>query len=225
MRAIASAMSSISVSASRAASLLLVSMLTVSIVATAAASPAMAEPAGAESARAVVKQASEELRLLVEESVDTTKAERVERIASVLAATFDLNRVGANIVGPQNYRNWTPEQRDVYVDSFIRYMVATNDSNIRLFESDRFEIVGTEPGPRDLIIVHTRYNLDAAEPAKIDFVVAERDGAWRIVDVHEDAAISLLAVKRAELNSVLKRKGFDGMITLMDKITKKVTAE
>lgn len=183
------------------------------------------EAAQDEAAKQLVAKVGEELRRVVTEADKSTKAERLDALTEILHQHFDMKRVGASIVGPDNYGKWTDEQRRSYVDSFIRYMIVTNDQHILLFQGDAFSVIGSETMPRGQHSVQTEYRVEGQKPVQIGFVVGERQGEMRVLDVQEQSAISLLEVKRAELNSVLKRKGFDGLIELMNKIADKKVAE
>ena len=50
-------------------------------------------------------------------------------------------------------------------------------------------------------------------------VMAERDGAWRIVDVLLERSISELAVRRSEYNQVLRTGGADKLAEVLDQKT------
>ncbi len=179
-----------------------------------------------EEAMAIVEQTGAALDSVVSKAAETTKAERLNALTEILDANFDMARVGANIIGPENYDKWDAAQRDAYVMGFIRYMIATNDKFIKLYRGSDFAVVGADPMPRGLYSVRTEYRIEGEpDPVKIGFVVGQKSGEWLILDVQEQSAISLLEVKRAELNSVLQRKGFDGLVTLMNKIADKMVAE
>jgi phospholipid transport system substrate-binding protein len=54
-------------------------------------------------------------------------------------------------------------------------------------------------------------------PVPLTYVMAERDGSWRIIDVLLDRSISELAVRRSEYNQVLRNGGLNELAATLDK--------
>ena len=51
---------------------------------------------------------------------------------------------------------------------------------------------------------------------ELTYVTRLIKGTWRIIDVLLDTGISELAVRRSEYRRILKSKGIDGLISILD---------
>jgi phospholipid transport system substrate-binding protein len=94
--------------------------------------------------------------------------------------------------------------------------VATYAARFNGFSGESFETLGQRQGPRDMTLVDTRIVRTDGPPVPITYVMAERDGEWRIVDVLLDKSISELAVRRSEYNQVLRTSGTEGLTETLD---------
>ncbi|MCB9602375.1 MAG: ABC transporter substrate-binding protein [Sandaracinus sp.] len=54
-----------------------------------------------------------------------------------------------------------------------------------------------------------------APPVSIDYVVARRGSAWRIVDITVDDGMSMVDNYRNQFERILRREGWDGLMTRM----------
>ena len=50
----------------------------------------------------------------------------------------------------------------------------------------------------------------------INYLMRQNGGLWQISDVYLDGTISQLATQRSEFQSILQRKGFDGLIAALN---------
>ena len=48
----------------------------------------------------------------------------------------------------------------------------------------------------------------------------QNDGAWQISDVYLDGTISQLATQRSEFGAILRREGFDGLLSTLQRKVK-----
>ena len=57
------------------------------------------------------------------------------------------------------------------------------------------------------------------EDVHLNYRLRQVDGEWRIIDIYLNGTISELALRRSEYSSVLKREGFEKLLTtLNDKV-------
>ena len=54
-----------------------------------------------------------------------------------------------------------------------------------------------------------------APAVSIDYLVVQRDGAWRIVDITVDDGMSMVDNYRNQFERILRREGWDGLMTRM----------
>jgi phospholipid transport system substrate-binding protein len=140
---------------------------------------------------------------------------RYKQLQPILEKTFDFERMIAAAAGSY----WTSAdeaQRQRLLDAFTDLSVTTYAARFDGFSGESFETLGERQGPRDTVLVDTRLNRTDGPPVPITYVMTERDGEWRIVDVLLDKSISELAVRRSEYNQVLRTSGTEGLTETLD---------
>lgn len=176
--------------------------------------PVPAQPALAPEA-AVVDVLQNGLIENLENPAASASRARSAALGALIAETFDINAMGAVAVGIRNYQNWTRDQKTAFLDAFARFLVATHSSRFEGVKGQRFEIEGSEDAQSGRKLVHARYFREGHDPVQIDYLVQNRNGDWRVLDVYLDGTVSLLALHRAEFASVLRDRGFDNFIAAM----------
>ena len=176
-------------------------------------------PAGAASAAvAVIERLHESLIATMKDADRLGIDGRYARLEPILVKSFDFERMLAAAAG----KYWTDAdeaQRQRLLTAFTRLSVMTYASRFTGFSGESFEVVGERQGPRDTTLVDTRLVRTAEPPVPITYVMAERDGEWRIVDVLLERSISELAVRRSEYNQVLRTGGADKLAEVLDQKT------
>lgn len=190
------------------------------------AAPAAAlEEAEAKDARAVVAKLADDLSTLAARTEDLPRAESVEQAHAILRDSFDLKRIAAATVGRSRFEAWDAEQQSAYVDAFIRYTLASQTGALTRYEQDKLSIESVSDAPGGMLMVRTRYS-GGEEPSVVDFMLARNEaGRFQIVDLIVDGAVSQLQLRRAEFNSVLQSKGYDGLLKILRKKTDMLLAK
>ena len=140
---------------------------------------------------------------------------RYKQLQPILEKSFDFERMIAIAAGSY----WTSAdeaQRRRLLEAFTKLSVTTYAARFNGFSGESFEMLGQRQGPRDTALVDTRLNRTDGPPVPITYVMTERDGEWRIVDVLLDKSISELAVRRSEYNQVLRTSGTEGLSETLD---------
>jgi phospholipid transport system substrate-binding protein len=161
------------------------------------------------------------IELLHGELLDTMKQAkelgvkgRYERLAPVLATTYDIASMSRIAVG-QSWASLAPEQQAAIVDAFTRMMVATYASRFNGFSGETFEVVQIlDQAPADKMI-KTRIVQSNGKAVALNYLMRKSGSEWKIVDVYLDGTISELASRRAEFNSILKSGGPDALIATL----------
>ena len=146
--------------------------------------------------------------------------QRYDALTPVIDQVFDLEAILKISVGPQ-WPALSPEQQASLRQAFRRYTIATYVSNFDGFSGQRFEIQPGSMAAGADEIVQTRIVPASGEPHRLDYVMRQMGGAWKVVDVLADGSISRVAVQRSEIRAVLARGGAPA---LLDRLRKK-TAE
>jgi phospholipid transport system substrate-binding protein len=146
--------------------------------------------------------------------------QRYDSLAPVIDQTFDLQDILESSVGPR----WTTlpsEQQKSLKEAFRRYTIAIYVTNFDSFSGQRFEIQPSSASVGTDQVVQTRIVPASGEPHRLDYVMRQASGNWKVVDVLADGSISRVAVQRSEMRGPLASGGGPA---LLDRLQKK-TAE
>jgi phospholipid transport system substrate-binding protein len=119
------------------------------------------------------------------------------------------------ILGPP-WRTLSPELQQQMVEAFSEYSIATYANRFSSYSGERFSV---DPSPTRLasgdVIVHTQLKTNDPEPVRLDYLMREGDGRWKIIDVFLSGTISELAARRSEFSSVLRQGGAAALIDML----------
>ena len=146
-------------------------------------------------------------------------AGRKDRIAPVIHASLDLPFITRFAVG-RYWKDLSGDERGAIVDVFSRWTVAHYAARFNGYSGERFETVSTETARRKRELVRTVLEVsdDDAENVTLDYLLHEKDGKWRIINVIANG-VSDLSLKRADYGAVLKSQGFQ---SLLDKLEEQI---
>jgi phospholipid transport system substrate-binding protein len=143
---------------------------------------------------------------------------RYETLAPVLTEAYDFPEM-ARVSSGRYWRELNQDQRRQLIAAFTDYSLATYATRFDSFDGERFEVLDEQAAPADAIRVNNQIVPANGQPIRIDYLLRQRGGAWRIVDVYLKSSVSELAVRRSEFTSLLAKQGFDGLIAaLKDKV-------
>ena len=139
-------------------------------------------------------------------------AGRKDRIAPVIHASLDLPFITRFAVG----RHWSKldaGERDAIVEVFSRWTVAHYAARFNGYSGERFEFVSAETSRRKRELVRTVLEVsdDAAENVTLDYLLHDKDGTWRIINVIANG-VSDLSLKRADYGAAINAGGLDALI-------------
>ena len=119
-------------------------------------------------------------------------------------------------------RHWKklPEaDQQRWLELFRRHITANYAGQFTGYTGESFETMGEEPAIRDTRVVRTRLTRPSEEDVQLNYRLREVDGEWRIIDIYLNGTVSELALRRSEYSAVLKREGFEKLLTtLNDKV-------
>jgi len=172
--------------------------------------------AGASAVSASIEQLHAALLQIMKAGQLTPFQQRYDTLAPVIDRTFDLDGILRISVGPR-WATLPPEQQAALEEAFRRYTIATYVSNFDNFTGQRFEI---DPGPiaaGDDQIVQTRIVPRSGEAHRLDYVMRQIGGTWKVVDVLADGSISRVATQRSEMRAVLANGGGPALLERLQK--------
>ncbi len=189
----------------------IVSSLAAFLIFVFSALPAAAE----ESPSTVINEFHQDLLMVMKEAKALGIQGRYNYLAGSMDQAFDMRRM-VRIAAGGFWRKANPEQRKTLVVAFTRMSITTYADQFDSFSGQAFETLGERPGPQKTVLVATRILRPGDSPANLTYVMKKVKGRWRIADVLLDNSISQLAVRRSEYRSVLKSRGVDGLITVLN---------
>ncbi len=94
--------------------------------------------------------------------------------------------------------------------------IATYAARFDDYSGETFEIVSAEKSVRDTMLVKTRLIKSDGSPVALNSLTRPSGEDWRIIDVFLDARFSELARLRADYTAVIKRQGFDSLLSTIE---------
>lgn len=140
---------------------------------------------------------------------------RYARLAPVVDRTFDIPTMTRLAIGPA-WATLSPAQQQQILGAFDHYVAATYADRFDSYSGEQLQVTGERPNGAD-VIVQTKIIKSNGEETRLDYLMRQDQGFWRISDVYLDGTISQLAVHRSEFHSILQRQGVDGLVMALNR--------
>jgi len=140
---------------------------------------------------------------------------RYARLAPVVDRTFEIPTMTRLAIGP-SWGTLSPAQQQQLLGAFAHYIAATYADRFDSYSGEQLQVTGQRPSGTD-IIVQTTIVKSNGETTRLDYLMRQDQGFWRIFDVYLDGTISQLAVHRSEFHSILQREGVDGLVMALNR--------
>ena len=143
-------------------------------------------------------------------------AGRRDRIAPVVRESLDLPFIARFSLG-RHWKGLGAEQQDSFTQVFSRWTVAHYAARFNGYTSEQFKTISSAPARRGRELVRTvlEVNDDPADNVKLDYLLHDRDGKWRIVNVIANG-VSDLSLKRADYGALIKTQGLDSLVVKLE---------
>ena len=140
---------------------------------------------------------------------------RYSRLAPVVNRTFDIPTMTRLAIGP-HWGTLSPAQQQQLVAAFEHYVAATYADRFDAYSGEQLQVNGERPHGAD-VMVETHIIKSNGETTRLDYLMRQNEGSWRISDVYLEGSISQLAVHRSEFHSILQREGVDGLVLALNR--------
>ncbi|HEY1764659.1 MAG TPA: ABC transporter substrate-binding protein [Opitutaceae bacterium] len=121
------------------------------------------------------------------------------------------------VVGPP-WRSLTPEQQQDLTAAFSDFSISTYANQFSGYSGQSFAVdPKATPQASGDVIVRTTLKTGDPEPVKLDYLMRQISGEWKIIDVYLNGTISQLAARRSEFGSVLRNSGPSALIEMLKK--------
>lgn len=141
---------------------------------------------------------------------------RYDKLAPVLAKTYDLPLMTRIAVG-QSWDTLSAPQRQSIVNAFTKMTTATYANRFDGFSGETLEVLQTIDQPHGDKLVKTRIAQSDGKILTLNYLVRNTGNEWRIIDVYLNGTISELASRRAEFGAILKSGGPDALVASLNK--------
>lgn len=140
---------------------------------------------------------------------------RLKTLTPVLDATYDYTSMTRSASG-SHWKQFTPAQQGQLVMAFSHMSAATYAARFNDYGGETFVTVATKDAPGGGVLVQTQLQRTKGEPVKLDYLVKDNGGGWRIVDVFYMGGISEVANQRSQFLAVLKGQGPEQLIAALE---------
>jgi phospholipid transport system substrate-binding protein len=140
---------------------------------------------------------------------------RYERLAPILNETYDTPFMAEKSVG-RHWKEASPTDQAELVATFSRFMISNYAGRFDDYSGQAFKIVSEEPSAQGSVLVRTRLTDPQGDDVQLDYRLRDAGGSWRIIDVYLNGTVSELALRRSEYVSLIKRDGWQGLISALD---------
>jgi len=141
-------------------------------------------------------------------------AGRYARIEPVVRRVFDIPFMTRLAVGPE-WASLTEAQRQQVSQAFERYVAAVYAERFDNYSGEKLQVTGEQPSAGGTIIT-SQIVKSSGEPVHINYLMRQNAGTWQIADVYLNGTISELATRRSEFASILRTRGIDGLIAMLN---------
>ncbi|MDR2777841.1 MAG: ABC transporter substrate-binding protein [Rickettsiales bacterium] len=128
---------------------------------------------------------------------------------AIVSKNVDLDWV-ANFILGRHSKNITNVQRKQFIELYSRYLASSYKSTLSIYGNNNYKFLAVEKQKENVFMVSTTV-LFNERIVKNSFRVVEKDGKYHITDLVVEG-ISFISAKRADLNSMITSKGFDGFL-------------
>jgi phospholipid transport system substrate-binding protein len=140
---------------------------------------------------------------------------RYARLAPAVDRTFDIPMMTRLAIGPA-WGSLSPAQQQQLLGAFAHYIAATYADRFDSYSGEQLQVTGERPSGTE-VMVQTKIAKSNGEATRLDYLMRQNQGSWRISDVYLDGTISQLAVHRSEFHSILQREGVDGLVMALNR--------
>lgn len=148
--------------------------------------------------------------------------EREDKFRNMLRDDFAMKKIGRFVVGSY-WRRMTPEQQKKYQKLFSEWVLMSYATRLGGYTGEKFHVVRTSSAGKRDVIVHTRIEKSAGDGFNANWRVRDVNGRYKIIDIYVEG-VSMAVTQRSEFDSVLRRRGVDGLIDLLKTRVTKLSA-
>ena len=156
------------------------------------------------------------LLTVMQNAKDLKFSGRYNTLQPIIGDCFDMDFMAQFSAG-KYWRNLSNIQRTKLIEAFEKLWVSIYADRFDGYSGEIFELQESKNAPRGTVLVKTNIIMNDGEKLPIDYLMRQINGSWLVIDIFLKGRFSELAKQRAEYSSVLRREGFDGLMTKVEK--------
>lgn len=142
---------------------------------------------------------------------------RYARLDEVARQCFDIPFMARVSLG-DGWKELDDAQKKRWLEKYERFHISAVADFRVAYSGQTWRILGSKPEPNGWMRVNAILDYPGRDvDLYTDYLLRERPDGWRIVDVRQPPTVSDLAMRRSEYATVLKERGFDELIAVMDR--------
>ena len=168
--------------------------------------------------RTMLEQRDQQIKALLGTRKTFTDDQRAQ-LKRVINDVIDFEAMGRAALGP-HWGKLTEAQRTNFVNVFSEIVRAQSLSDLDIYRTNVTYGKITVDGDSAHVLTTVTYK---DTPTKVEYALGYRDGTWRVDDIILDD-VSTTAGYARSFQSVVRKKGFDALMTSLQKKLDQVTA-
>ena len=125
--------------------------------------------------------------------------------------------MGANTL-KSDFKDLTDQQKSDFSQKFARFVLEFYLDKLDKYDRNKIEFVGEDiKGSRATVMTLLEYQ---GKMAKVNYSMTQKGNKWLVYDF-EVEGVRLSSTYRSQFSKVLKEKGFDGLMTELNKLLNK----
>jgi phospholipid transport system substrate-binding protein len=176
-----------------------------------------ARPAAAADPAAVITDLGNQALQVLGSNV--APSQRMVRFRQLFSQDFDVPGIARFVLG----RYWqiaTPQQQQEFIRLFTSYIAVAYSDRLAEYSGETLRVTGSRAAADGSMVSSEIVRPNGAPPAKIDWLLTQENGAYKISDVIVEG-VSMAVTQRSEFASVIQRDGgqVQGLITALQQKT------
>jgi len=106
-------------------------------------------------------------------------------------------------------------QQEKLVETYITWSVGKYAQRFKEYKNQQFLVVSSDPVKKKYRRVVVHIINQEGKKRELNYILAKSEDSWLIVDI-QVKGVSQLSLTRAQFRSVLKDKGYDGLLELLN---------
>ena len=186
--------------------------------------PGTAPAAQTQSApQAVVESFDSDLLAAMRQAGSVGPKGRFDILAPSVARAFDMNAMTERMLKAR-WSHLTEEQKGRLAAAFGRFEAAQYAAWFDTFTGQSFQVGAAHPAPGGGTAVPSTMSGGGGPALALEYIVAEEEGGWKIVDIRYNGWMSDVERRASEFNAILTRSGVDALVARLDAVGQSVLA-